>query len=145
MLSWKKKNPVQATLRANNCYLINVSNAADHGWCRKFKKFKICFGNVQWPVGGLKMILPNWSCFHTWTALEDLQWEHKHPNQANQTLNRLQTASSLVQSPCNVWLSRCVNRKGHFTSSELMKCLTSLQHDVPRCHLNRFNQTENFQ
>ena len=41
-------------------------------------------------------------------------WECKCPNQLDQTLNRLYPASSLVQSPCNVWLSPCVNTAAHF-------------------------------
>lgn len=40
-------------------------------------------------------------------------WEHKCPNQLNWTLNRLYPASSLVQSPCNVWLSPCENKAGN--------------------------------
>ena len=35
--------------------------------------------------------------------------ERKCPNQSDQTLNGLDPASSLVQSPCNVRLRPCVN------------------------------------
>lgn len=50
-----------------------------------------------------------------WTYLDirSCMWEHKCPNQLDQTFNRFVPASSLVQSLCNVRLSPCVNRAGH--------------------------------